>query len=78
MFYDILEKTFTEFLKSSEKIATNMLANRLDLLTKNSLLKFMKFQNSIYFKTPTIALVKFSVLLGPIFTVCARSGTTDT
>ena len=45
MFYDILEKTFTKFLKSSEKIATNMLANRLDLLTNNSLLKFMKFQN---------------------------------
>ena len=45
MFYDILEKTFTKFLKSSEKIATNMLVNRLDLLTKNSLLKFAKFQD---------------------------------
>ena len=49
------KKTFTEFLKSPEKIATNILANRLDLLTKNGLLKFTKLPNDqktkIYYLT---------------------------
>ncbi len=39
------KKTFTEFLKSSEKIATNILANRLNMMTKNGLLKFTKMPN---------------------------------
>ena len=29
------KKTFTEFLNSSEKIATNILSNRVDLLKSN-------------------------------------------
>ena len=39
------KKTFTEFIKSSEKIATNILANRLELLTANSLVKVTKLPN---------------------------------
>ena len=39
------KKTFTEFIKSSEKIATNILANRLELLTNNGLLKATKLPN---------------------------------
>ena len=39
------KKTFTEFLKSSEKIATNILANRLELLTNNGLLKMTHLPN---------------------------------
>lgn len=36
------KKTFTEFLKSPEKIATNILANRLELLTNKGLLEVTK------------------------------------
>ena len=36
------KKTFTEFIKSSEKIATNILANRLELLAANGLIKVTK------------------------------------
>tara|TARA_Y200000002_G_C22543195_1_gene604939 strand:+ start:176 stop:658 length:483 start_codon:yes stop_codon:yes gene_type:complete len=39
------KKTFTEFMKSSEKIATNILANRLELLTSNGLIKVTKLPN---------------------------------
>ena len=39
------KKTFTEFIKSSEKIATNILANRLELLTSNGLIKVTKLPN---------------------------------
>ena len=39
------KKTFTEFIKSSEKIATNILANRLELLTANGLIKVTKLPN---------------------------------
>ena len=39
------KKTFTEFLRSSEKIATNILSNRLELLIKNGLLKVTKLPN---------------------------------
>ena len=49
------KKTFTEFLKSPEKIATNILANRLELLTNRGLLKYTKLPNDqktkIYFLT---------------------------
>ena len=49
------KKTFTEFLKSNEKIATNILANRLEKLTRHSLLKFTKMPNDkktkIYYLT---------------------------
>jgi len=47
--------TFTEFLKSSEKIATNILSNRLELLINNGLLKVTKMPNDqktkIYYLT---------------------------
>jgi DNA-binding HxlR family transcriptional regulator len=36
------KKTFTEFLRSPEKIATNILANRLETLSKKGLLKYTK------------------------------------
>ena len=39
------KKTFTEFINSSEKIATNILANRLELLTSNGLIKVTKLPN---------------------------------
>ena len=39
------KKTFTEFIKSSEKIASNILANRLELLTANGLIKVTKLPN---------------------------------
>ena len=39
------KKTFTEFLKSPEKIATNILANRLETLSKKGVLKFTKLPN---------------------------------
>lgn len=39
------KKTFTEFIKSSEKIATNILATRLELLTANGLIKVTKLPN---------------------------------
>jgi len=49
------KKTFTEFLKSSEKIATNILTNRLELLTQNGLMKVTKLPNDqktkIYYLT---------------------------
>ena len=49
------KKTFTEFLKSSEKIATNILSNRLELLITNGLLKVTKMPNDqktkIYYLT---------------------------
>ena len=49
------KKTFTEVLKSPEKIATNILANRLELLTNRGLLKYTKLPNDqktkIYFLT---------------------------
>tara|TARA_B100000886_G_C20118030_1_gene364678 strand:+ start:145 stop:516 length:372 start_codon:yes stop_codon:yes gene_type:complete len=58
------KKTFTEFLKSPEKIATNILANRLDLLTKNGLLKFSKLPNDQ--KTKICYLTDSSIDLYPI------------
>lgn len=49
------KKTFTEFLKSPEKIATNILSNRLELLINNGLLNVTKLPNDqktkIYFLT---------------------------
>ena len=39
------KKTFTEFIKSSEKIATNILSNRLELLNANGLVKVTKLPN---------------------------------
>jgi DNA-binding HxlR family transcriptional regulator len=39
------KKTFTDFIKSSEKIATNILANRLELLTARGLIKVTKLPN---------------------------------
>ena len=39
------KKKFTEFIKSSEKIATNILATRLELLTANGLIKVTKLPN---------------------------------
>tara|TARA_Y100000991_G_C21894242_1_gene315146 strand:- start:298 stop:735 length:438 start_codon:yes stop_codon:yes gene_type:complete len=39
------KKTFTEFIKSPEKIATNILANRLELLGENGLIKATKLPN---------------------------------
>jgi len=49
------KKTFTEFLKSPEKIATNILANRLETLSKKGVLKFTKLPNDqktkIYYLT---------------------------
>ena len=39
------KKTFTEFIKSSEIIATNILANRLEVLTANGLIKVTKLPN---------------------------------
>ena len=49
------KKTFTEFLKSKERIATNILTNRLELLISNKLLKVTKMPNDqktkIYYLT---------------------------
>ena len=49
------KKTFTEFMKSSEKIASNILANRLELLTNHGLLEVTKLPNDnktkIYYLT---------------------------
>ena len=49
------KKTFTEFLNSGEKIATNILSNRLELLTSCGLLKVTKMPNDqktkIYYLT---------------------------
>lgn len=49
------KKTFTEFLKSPEKIATNILANRLELLVNRGLLKVTKLpydqKTKIYYLT---------------------------
>lgn len=49
------KRTFTEFLKSPEKIATNILANRLDLLINRGLLKVTKLphdqKTKIYYLT---------------------------
>lgn len=49
------KKTFTEFLKSPEKIATNILANRLELLFNRGLLKVTKLpydqKTKIYYLT---------------------------
>ncbi|MDC0380720.1 helix-turn-helix transcriptional regulator [Flavobacteriaceae bacterium] len=49
------KKTFTEFLKSPEKIATNILANRLELLTNKGLLEVTKLpydqKTKIYYLT---------------------------
>ena len=49
------KKTFTEFMKSKEKIATNILANRLELLIKHELLSVTKLPNDqktkIYYLT---------------------------
>lgn len=49
------KKTFTEFLKSPEKIATNILANRLELLINRGLLKVTKLpydqKTKIYYLT---------------------------
>jgi len=51
------KKTFTEFLKSPEKIATNILANRLELLTNKGLLEMTKQpydqKTKIYYLTDT-------------------------
>lgn len=51
------KKTFTEFLNSGEKIATNILSNRLELLTKCGLLMVTKMPNDqktkIYYLTDT-------------------------
>ena len=49
------KKTFTEFMKSSEKIASNILSNRLDLLINNDLIKVVKLphdhKTKIYYLT---------------------------
>lgn len=49
------KRTFTEFLKSKERIATNILTNRLELLINNNLLKVTKMPNDqktkIYYLT---------------------------
>ena len=49
------KKTFTEFLNSGEKIATNILSNRIELLTSCGLLKVTKMPNDqktkIYYLT---------------------------
>jgi DNA-binding HxlR family transcriptional regulator len=49
------KKTFTEFLKSPEKIATNILTNRLESLHAKGLLNVGKLQNNqktkIYYLT---------------------------
>ena len=49
------KKTFTEFLKSPEKIATNILANRLELLINRDLLSVTKLpydqKTKIYYLT---------------------------
>jgi DNA-binding HxlR family transcriptional regulator len=49
------KKTFTEFLNSGEKIATNILSNRLELLTNCDLLMVTKMPNDqktkIYYLT---------------------------
>ena len=49
------KKTFTEFMKSPEKIASNILSNRLDLLINHDLLKVVKLphdqKTKIYYLT---------------------------
>ena len=49
------KKTFTEFMNSNEKIASNILTNRLDFLINNGLLKVTKLPNDnktkIYYLT---------------------------
>ena len=58
------KKTFTEFIKSSEKIATNILANRLELLTANGLIKFTKRPNDR--KTKLYYLTDMGIDMYPI------------
>ena len=58
------KKTFTEFIKSSEKIATNILANRLELLTSNGLIKFTKRPNDQ--KTKLYYLTDMGIDMYPI------------
>lgn len=49
------KKTFTEFMKSNEKIASNILTNRLDFLINHGLLEVTKLPNDnktkIYYLT---------------------------
>jgi len=51
----LCKKTFTEFMKSPEKIASNILSNRLDLLINHGLLKVVKLphdhKTKIYYLT---------------------------
>ena len=58
------KKTFTEFIQSSEKIATNILANRLELLTANGLIKFTKRPNDR--KTKLYYLTDMGIDMYPI------------
>ncbi len=49
------KKTFTEFIKSKEKIATNILSNRLELLAQHKIISVTKLPNDqktkIYYLT---------------------------
>jgi DNA-binding HxlR family transcriptional regulator len=49
------KKTFTEFIKSKEKIATNILSNRLELLAQQKIISVTKLPNDqktkIYYLT---------------------------
>jgi len=49
------KKTFTEFMNSSEKFASNILSNRLELLMHHGLLKVVKLphdkKSKVYFLT---------------------------
>ena len=51
------KRTFTEFLKSKERIATNILTNRLELLIINNLLKVTKMPNDQKTKIYYLSLI---------------------
>ncbi|MDA9026346.1 helix-turn-helix transcriptional regulator [Flavobacteriaceae bacterium] len=58
------KKTFTEFMKSSEKIASNILTNRLELLINHGLLEVTKLPNDN--KTKIYHLTNKGIDLYPI------------
>ena len=58
------KKTFTEFMRSSEKIASNILTNRLELLINHGLLEVTKLPHDI--KTKIYYLTNKGIDLYPI------------
>ena len=67
IFRDLLlgKKTFTEFMNSPEKFASNILSNRLQSLTNHGLLKAIRFPHDK--KTKSYYLTEKGLDLYPIF-----------